>query len=207
MKVLHIIASPRGDDATSLRIAKVFLDALAQQAEVEVDELYLSSLKLPGLTYKAAQGKYQLLSGKPLSSGVKGEWENLEDIINRFLSANMYVISTPMWNLSIPYTLKHYIDIIVQPSYTFKYTDKGPIGLVRGKRMALIATRGGVYQKELASMDFQTTYIKAIFGFIGITDIREVVAEGLDAFGEDEKERRVNDACAKAKELATAIIK
>ena len=86
-----------------------------------------------------------------------------------------------MWNFSIPYRLKQYIDVIVQPSLTVAFSaDKGYTGLVTGKPLMLILARGGAYRQgnPCETFDFQETYLRGIFGFIGFTDIRAIRIEG-----------------------------
>jgi len=86
-----------------------------------------------------------------------------------------------MWNFSIPYRLKQYIDIIVQPGFTFTFdADKGYSGLVKGKPLQLLLASGGEYPDgtPMAAFDFQKPYLEMIFRFIGFTDIRSLRVEG-----------------------------
>ncbi len=88
-----------------------------------------------------------------------------------------------MWNFSIPYVLKFYIDAIVQSSYMYRYNELGqPIPLVHGKKMICISTRGGDYSlsSPMHTLDFQEPYLRSIFGFIGITDLRFINAQSMD---------------------------
>src|SRR5664279_4609709 len=98
-----------------------------------------------------------LLSGKELSGKSKEAWKKIEAEITRFMAADVYLVSTPMWNFSIPYMLKHYIDVIVQPKYLFRYTASGVEGLAKNKKMLVIASRGGDYSPGSPShlADFQ----------------------------------------------------
>lgn len=128
-KILHIIASPRGDDSRTLKVSSAFLDNFKKKYPAcLIEELKLFEEKLPKLTVKIVSGKYVLLGGKDLAGELKEAWKDVERCINQFLSADSYLISTPMWNFSVPYELKHYIDVIVQPKYLFRYTDKGVEG-------------------------------------------------------------------------------
>lgn len=190
-KMLHIIATPRQEESRTLKISKVFLDAFKKSnPDWVVEELNLAKEKLPPLTLQQVDGKYVLLSGKELSGQFKEAWREIIAQIDRFLSANAYLISTPMWNFSIPYPLKHYIDIIIQPKYLFRYVEGRPEGLVKGKKMAVIASRGGDYSiPEARGFDFQETYLRAIFGFVGLSDIKFIVAQPMDMGPALEKER------------------
>ncbi len=190
-KLLHIIATPRGEESRTLAVTGAFLEAFKTgHPDWAVEELDLSKEDLPSLTSKRVDGKYVLLSGKDLSGDLKGAWEEIVRHIERFKSADAYLISTPMWNLSIPYTLKHYIDVIIQPKYMFRYTEKGAEGLIKDKKMAVIASRGGDYSaKEARAADFQEPYLRAIFGLVGITDISFVIAQPMDMGPELQKQK------------------
>ena len=108
-------------------------------------------------------------------------WRPVVEAINHFKCFDRYVVSSAMWNFGIPYRLKHYIDVLVQPSLTFGYSpEKGYTGLVTGRPMMLLLARGGVYRpgNPLETFDFQESYLRTIFGFIGFTDIRAVTIQG-----------------------------
>ena len=107
-----------------------------------------------------------------------------------------------MWNFSIPYTLKKYIDIIIQPKYLFRYTQTGVEGLVNGRKMAVIASRGGEYiSQEARKIDFQEPYLRAIFGFVGITDMTFIVAQPM-GMGLEIQEQKIEEAQKLAKKIA-----
>ena len=106
-----------------------------------------------------------------------------------------------MWNFSIPYKLKHYIDIIIQPKYLFRYTEKGPEGLVKGKKMVVVSSRGGDYSAGgMRQYDMQEPYLRAIFGFVGITDITFINAQPMD-MGPDLQKRKIGEAQATARKI------
>ena len=159
---------------------------------------------IPPLTLKTVSGKYVLLGGKDLSGELKEAWRDIERHITRFLSADAYLISTPMWNFSIPYVLKHYIDVIVQPRYLFRYTDKGPEGLAKNKKMAIITSRGGDYSAEspARAFDYQEPYLKTVFNLVGITDIVFINAQPMDALGGDVAAEKIKQAQDLAVEIA-----
>lgn len=199
-KLLHIIATPRGEESRTLRVSEAFLETFKiNHKGCIIDELDLSEEKLPAITKKRADGKYVLLSGKDLDGELKEAWKEIVSHIERFLSADGYLISTPMWNFSIPYTLKQYIDIILQPKYLFRYTPTGVEGLAKGKKMAVIASRGGEYSSpEMRKMDFQEPYLRAAFGFAGITDVTFIIAQPMD-MGQAIQEQKIIEAQAKAR--------
>lgn len=121
----------------------------------------------------------------------------------QFVDADKYIISAPMWNLSIPAILKAYIDYICVTGITFKYTEKGPVGLCQNKKAIIITTTGGEYSVEPgASYEMGTRYLKTLLNFFGITDITTITAEKLDIIGED-VEGIMNEALIKAQNIAS----
>lgn len=209
MKLLHIVATPRDKDSRTLKVSKVFLDNFRKKnPNCQIEELDLYKEELPTLTPKMIDGKYVLLTGKELTKELKDAWRDIEKCINRFLSADIYLISTPMWNFGIPYRLKHYIDIIIQPKYLFRYTDKGVEGLAKNKKMIVITSRGGDYSKEspFHAYDFQEPYLRGIFGFVGITDITFINAQPMDAMGLEVQNKKIEEAQSLAKQIAEAVL-
>lgn len=205
-KLLHIIATPRGEASRTLQVTSAFLEAFnAKHPDWVIEELDLSQEELPSLIVKSVDGRYVLLEGKNLYGTLKEAWEDIIAHIQRFLSADAYLISTPMWNFSIPYILKEYIDIIVQPNYLFRYTQTGVEGLAKGRKMVVIASRGGNYTAaETQSGDFQEPYLRYIFGFIGITDITFVIAQPTDR-GQELQQQKVREAQQRAREVAEQL--
>lgn len=204
-KILHIISTPRGSASRTLKISESFLKGLKNKyPDCVVDTLDLFKDAIPQLTLKTVSGKYVLLAGKDLSGELKEAWRDIERHITRFLSADCYLISTPMWNFSIPYVLKHYIDIIVQPKYLFRYTDKGPEGLAKKKKMIVITSRGGDYSaaSPFHAYDYQEPYLRAVFNLTGITDIVFINAEPMDALGQIVAEEKIKEAQDLAAEAA-----
>jgi FMN-dependent NADH-azoreductase len=205
-KLLHIIATPRGEESRTLEVSKAFMRTLMEDKGAwDVDELDLSKEILPPLTAKRVDGKYTLLGGKDLEGEFKESWREIVRHIERFLSADAYLISSPMWNFSIPYPLKHYIDVVVQPKYLFRYTQTGVEGLVKGKKMAVITSRGGDYSAPpMNAADFQEPYLRQIFGLTGITEMKFVNAQPMD-MGEAIRAEKIKEAQKHAKEAAAWI--
>jgi len=105
------------------------------------------------------------------------------------------VIAAPMINFTIPSTLKSWVDYVARAGRTFRYSEKGPEGLVTGKQVILVVARGGVYAGNPA-LDFQVPYLKSVLGFLGMTDVEVIEVEGT-AFGPDAAEKAVAAANAK----------
>lgn len=110
-----------------------------------------------------------------------------ESYLEQFLKADTVVIGAPMYNFAISSNLKSWIDRIVVAGKTFKYTEQGPVGLVKNKKIIVLLTRGGFYgEHPMNAFDFQEPYLKTIFGFIGIEQIEFIRVEGL-AVSEEQK--------------------
>lgn len=206
---MHIIATPRVQDSRTLQISQVFLENFRKKFPTcIIDELNVATESLSSLTVKVVSGKYVLLAGKDLSGELKTAWREVERHIERFLSADIYLISTPMWNFSIPYTLKHYIDIILQPKYLFRYTPSGVEGLVKNKKMVVITSRGGDYSQgsPVHNFDFQEPYLRTVFGFVGITDITFVIAQPMDALGPEVQAKKIEEAKSAARKITDSLV-
>jgi FMN-dependent NADH-azoreductase len=100
-----------------------------------------------------------------------------DTLIAELKAADVIVLGLPLYNFGVPSTLKAYFDHIGRANHTFKYTEKGPVGLLTGKKTYVFATRGGLYQGT--PRDTQTGYVRDFLGFIGLTDVKFIYAEGL----------------------------
>jgi FMN-dependent NADH-azoreductase len=130
-----------------------------------------------------------------MSDVQKSENAISEALVQQFLDADVIVVGAPLYNFSIPSQLKAWIDRVAQVGRTFKYTDKGPIGLAGGKTVIVASTRGGMYSTSEGgrAMEHQESYLQTVFGFFGVTDVRIVRAEGL-AMGEAGKAQALASA-------------
>ena len=180
-EVLYIQSSPRRRESYSISVADAFVDSY--RSKNPADEVRLRNLfdtNLVTFDGNTLQGKYNILHGRDYTAEEKAAWQAVEAEIEAFVAADKYVLAVPMWNFSIPYRLKHYFDIIVQPGYTFSYSpETGFSGLVTGKPVFIAYARGNAYPagSEMAAMDLQRAYMEKILNFIGLTDIRSVVFE------------------------------
>ncbi|HOY67580.1 MAG TPA: NAD(P)H-dependent oxidoreductase [Candidatus Ozemobacteraceae bacterium] len=202
-RLLHIIASPRGEASRTLALSRVFLEKYARSCPHGiVDELDLYREALPELAGEGVGGKYLLMAGRSIPPEMKPVWKSIESHVNRFVAADGILLSVPMWNFGIPYKLKHYFDVICQPRYLFRYTDIGPVGMCRGKKAFLLSTRGNDYSESspLKSADFVTPYLKHLLGFIGIADVTVITAEPMDT-GEEGQRQKLQAAIKRIEEL------
>lgn len=203
-RVLYLKVSPRGAGSRTISIASVLIDRIkASYPDIVIDEVDLFTEKLPKLHADTVKGKYLLMGGNDIPPELRDIWREVEFQINRFLASDTIIIATPMWNFSVPYVLKKYMDLVFQPRYLYKYTSAGPVGLATGKRMFVVTSRGGDYTpgSPLAALDFQQPYIRAAFGFIGVTDITFVNAQPMDSQGPEVMHRKFEEAIAEIKKL------
>ena len=204
--LLYIQSSPRGQRSHSLAVAQAFFESYREiHPEDEVVTLDLFSADLPPFDGLLVSAKYNILHGQPHSSQEAAAWRRVEEVIAQFKAADKYVLATPMWNFHLPYRLKQYLDIIVQPTYTFSYSPAaGYQGLVTGKPIFIAYARGGQYPPGTPAdaFDHQTKYLELILKFIGFTDIRGVTIEhALEAGPEIAKTKR-QQAITQAREMA-----
>lgn len=202
--IIYIQASPRGSRSHSLAVANAFIDTVRKtdkNATIQTYNLY--EMNLPELDNDTLVGKYNIMHGRDFTAGEKEKWSAVEAVIEKFKEADKLVFAIPMWNFSIPYRLKHFMDVIAQPTYTFKVGPNGYEGLVKAK--AFIAfSRGGAYE-DGSPFDFQATYVKHYLGFIGITDIQSVTVEPTLAGGPETAQKAREEAINKAIEIAKSF--
>jgi len=205
-RILYLQASPRQRRSHAIAVADAFVESYRQlHPKDEMAHLNLFAAHLPPFDGFAVQAKYSILHGQEQSEEEQAAWKAIEVVIETFKSADKYVLAVPMWNFGIPYRLKQYLDILVQPTYTFSFSPKdGYKGLVVGKPAFIAYARGGEYPAGTPgeAFDFQKKYLECILGFIGITDIRSVVVEPTLAGGPDVAAKKREAAIIKAREMA-----
>lgn len=205
-KVLYIKASPMGKLSYSTAVADAFVEAYKKSHPKDnVKVLDVFAGKLPEFDFLAASGKYKIIHGKPHSAEEKQAWEKVVAVIEEFKSADKFVFAVPMWNFSIPYRLKQYIDIIVQPGLTFSTDEKGNyIGLVKNKPVFIAYARGGRYPpgSQQEAFDLQKKYWELILAFMGLSNIRSVIVEPTLMEGPEVAQKQKVQAIEKAKGIA-----
>ncbi|MDX0312579.1 FMN-dependent NADH-azoreductase [Sinorhizobium meliloti] len=156
------------------------------------------ALHLSGQHLAAFQG------ATPESSALGEDIAQGAAYIDDLFAADVIVIGAPMYNFTIPSQLKGWIDRVLVAGRTFRYTEKGPEGLLpAGKKVYVVSTRGGIYTGDspAAPLDFQESYLKAALAFIGLTDVSVIRAEGL-AISEQAKASAIASAKAEIEALA-----
>lgn len=207
-RLLYIESSPRKKRSSSIEVARSFLEAYQQtHPNQEIEMLDLWHKELPPFDGDIIDAKYAIMHGQAHTEAQRKSWRAIEQLIADFKRADLYLFSLPMWNFSIPYILKHYFDVIVQPSYTFSYSPaEGYRGLVTGKPAVIIYSRGGAYGAETGNenSDLQKTYMETILKFIGFTDIRSIMIEPT-LHSPELKDQVVKQAKEKAIQMATQL--
>jgi FMN-dependent NADH-azoreductase len=180
MKLLHVDSSILSTNSTSrLLTAEIVAAWKAAHPDTTVEYLDLAVNTPPHFSADALGIKTGMQS-QPTEAQQR-ENELSEKLVSQFLTSDVIVVGAPLYNFSIPTQLKAWIDRLAQIGRTFKYTDKGPVGLAGGKTVIVASSRGGVYSTTEGgrAMEHQESYLTAIFGFFGVTDVRFVRAEGL----------------------------
>ena len=183
MTILHIDSSITGEGSVSRTISQSALDRIkADRPEATVVRRDLAAEPLAHFTPDAFADS---------------------SIVDEFLAADTIVVGAPMYNFGIPSQLKAWIDRIVVAGKTFRYTDQGPEGLAGGKKVIIASSRGGFYGADtpMAPFDHQEAYLRNVFGFLGITDVTFVRAEGV-ALGAEAREEALQSAQAEVLKLA-----
>ena len=198
MTLLQINASIFSNHGQSTRLADEFVAAWrASNPGAKVIVRNLAEETVPHLDAE----RFGAFLAKPGERSVEQQAvvEYSDALIDELKRADVLVLGLPMYNFGVPSTLKAYIDHIARAGATFKYTDKGPVGLLTGKKAYVFATRGGLYAGT--PLDTQTTYVRDMLRFLGIDDVEFVYAEGL-AIGAERKAAALSQAQRAIERLA-----
>ena len=202
-KLLYIQASPRQERSYAIRLANSFAETYSKtHPGDEILTMPLFEKELPAFDGLAVRAKYTIMHGQEHTSEELSAWKAVEAVIQEFKAADKYLLAAPMWNFGIPYRLKQYLDILVQPGYTFSFSpEEGYKGLIIGKPLCIAYSRGGEYPYD-SPMDFQKKYLETIFGFIGFTNIQSVIVEPTLAGGPETAQKKLIEAMRKAQAIA-----
>lgn len=195
-QLLYISSSIFGDEGQSTQLANRLVDHLLSPGGVQLIRRDLDADPVPHLNAE----RFRAFTTPPAerTPAQAAAVSYSDTLIDEWRRAELVVLGLPMYNLGIPSTLKSYIDHVARAGETFRYTDKGPVGLLKDRKVYAIASRGGVYQNT--TLDTQTAYIRHIFGLMGISDIEFVYAEGLN-MGADIAEQALQQARNQLSEL------
>ncbi len=197
--LLQINASLNNGNGQSSQLANQFVDAFHKRrpdAKIVVRDVAAAE-PVPHLNAE----RFGAFIAKPeeRSAAQRAVVAYSDILINELKQANVIVLGLPMYNFGVPSQLKAYFDHIARVGVTFKYTEKGPVGQLTGKKVYVFAARGGLYAGT--PMDTQTSYVRDFLRFLGMDDVEFVYAEGL-AISPESKEAGLAKAVAEIARLA-----
>lgn len=206
MRLLHIAASPRGERSRSRAIADHFLDHV-EGADVELLDLWLADL--PELNGAMLESRYRLIHGEPVERGFEDQWNELRRRVDHLLSFDLWLFSTPMWNFGLPYRLKHYIDLIIQPTMAFTNDRSGAVTPHGRDKVAVLIGAGALDIRPgspLELLDFSLAHLaQCLQVYFGVPRVHQIRA--VPTFGdEDTVEQAMASARTEAEALAAQII-
>ncbi|MDP3841170.1 MAG: FMN-dependent NADH-azoreductase [Oxalobacteraceae bacterium] len=176
MKILQINSSARAENSHSTRLATTLVERLrAAQPQATLTVRDLGRTPHPMLDEAALQALFSPAEQRTPEQAARVAQDDA--LIAEIQAADVLVLGVPMYNFGVPAQLKNWIDAISRAQVTFRYTANGPEGLLTGKKVYIALTRGGLYRNT--PNDSQTPYLKTFFGFLGMTDVQFVYAEGL----------------------------
>ena len=179
MKILHIISSLRGQASFSNKLGNSIIEQIRAKHPVEVKERNLASTPLPHLSDKHVTAFFT-----PADERTKDQLETIrpsDEAIAELMEADTLVIDVPMYNFTIPSTIKAWSDQIARAGVTFKYGENGVKGLVTNKKAYLAISTGGIYSEGfMKDFDHTEQYLRHVLGFLGITDIEVFRVEGVN---------------------------
>jgi FMN-dependent NADH-azoreductase len=179
MKILHLISSPRGEASFSTKLGNAIVEKLqaanpdhtltirnlAESPFPHLEEVHINSFFTPKENHTPE-----------FTEAIK----HSDEAIAQLKDADVLVIGVPLYNFGIPSTLKSWIDHIARAGQTFSYSENGPEGLVKNKKLYLAISSGGVYSEgPMKAYDFTESYLRSVLGFLGMTDVTVYRAEGL----------------------------
>ena len=177
MKILQINVSARSEGGNSTRLANAITAHLkSHHPEAEVEVRDLARNPLPFLDEAGVTALFTPADQRTPEQIARIAQD--EAMIARVQAANVLVLGVPMYNFGVSVQLKSFIDSIARAGITFRYTESGPEGLLKGKRVYVACARGGVYRDTPA--DSQTPYLRQVLGFLGMTDVEFIYAEGMN---------------------------
>lgn len=190
MKILQINASARGEDSNSTQLANSIVQRLKHQhptAQVHAHDL--GNTPHPMLDNEALSALFTTADKRTAEQQARVDRDDA--LIAQVQAADALVFGVPMYNFGIPAQLKSWFDAIARAGVTFRYTEQGPEGLLKGKKVYVALARGGIYRDT--PNDSQVPYLKTMLGFLGMSDIDWVYAEGL-AMGAESAEAAMRQA-------------
>jgi len=201
MQLLHVDTSILDDQSASRQLSRAIVQRLRDSRDGTTVTTY--DLVADPVGHLTAAEFFAFQGVVPDAHDAQQAVTRNAAILEDFLSADVIVIGAPMYNFALPSQLRAWLDRLAVPGRTFRYTANGVEGLAAGKRVVVASTRGGLYGEgtPMAALDHQENYLRGFFGFLGVTDITFVRAEGL-AFGPEARTAALAAALAQAQQLA-----
>lgn len=181
--ILFIKSSLNGEQGNSTKLAQELVANLKATSAVKVVERDLAKQALTHLTQEEMAAWMAQESERTEQQALLASVS--DSLIAELTHADTLVVAMPMYNFGVPSTFKAWVDRIARAGVTFRYTENGPVGLLKNKSVIVVAARGGMHAGT--SSDSQTQYLTSFFNFIGINDINFIYAEGLNMPGSDER--------------------
>jgi FMN-dependent NADH-azoreductase len=194
MNILHIVSSARGPESFSHKLGDAIVEKL-KGASPESDVVVHDVAALPFPHLGAAQLASFFTPEDMRTPELVATVAESDSAIDELMKADTVVIGVPMYNFGIPSTLKSWIDHIARAGKTFSYSESGPEGLVKNKKVYLAISSGGIYSEgTMKAFDYTESYLRSVLGFLGMTDIQVVRVEGVNIPGIQEAalEKAVN---------------
>lgn len=200
MNILQINSSARAENSYSTRLANALVAHLrTNQPQAEAKVRDLGRTPHPMLDEAALQALFTPADKRTPEQTARVALDDA--LIAEIQAADVLVLAVPMYNFSVPAQLKNWIDAISRAGVTFRYTEQGPEGLLKGKKAFVVQTRGGIHRNS--PTDSLTPYLKTFLGFLGITDVEFVYAEGL-SMGPDAEQNGLTAAYEQIEQAALA---
>lgn len=181
--ILHIITSPRVEVSASRKLGKAIVEKIQEKySDTVVKERDLTKNLVPLLEEKHINTFFSPVESHSSEQAEINEYS--AGLISELQEADIIVIDSPMYNFSVPATLRAYFDFTSRAGYTFKYDENGPKGLLNDKKLYIAFTSGNIYSEGPYQIyDSNVPYIKNLFGFYGVSDVSVFRAEGLSIPG------------------------
>jgi FMN-dependent NADH-azoreductase len=198
MNILVIDSAVTGEASVSRTLVREAVAALTDRAAAEIVYRDLGANPVPHLTDDTVAG----VRGEPATEAERGARALSDKLIAELRTADTIVIGAPMYNFSVATGLRAWFDHVLRAGETFSYSESGPEGLLGGKRVIVIESRGGLYSEGPAqAVDFQEPYLRHLLGFMGLTDVTFVRAERI-GYGPEARAEAIAAATATLRQVA-----
>ena len=182
-RILHLISSIQGPASYSIKLGKAIVEKIMNKYPgSSVQEVNLNDLDLPHLNPGILQSMFT--PGEQLTAEDRESLRYSDEAVQQLMAADIIVIGAPLYNFTIHTALKAWLDLITRAGITFSYNEQGPVGLIKGKKVYVAMSSGGVYSEGPGQQnDFVAPYLKSFLGFLGMTEVKVFRTEGVKVPG------------------------